>query len=72
MISDLQALECAGIDLLPVTTNLIDVVWGGEKPARPCNQLMVLPIKYSGRSFIIIHDKFQTPKILNCRAFLAR
>lgn len=46
-----EALDCAGIDLVPVSNNLTDVVWGGEKPPRPCNQLMVLPIKYSGRSW---------------------
>ena len=47
---DLQAVECAGVDLVPVPSNLVDVVWGGERPPHPCNQVMVLPIKYSGNS----------------------
>ena len=47
---DLQAVECAGVDLVSVPSNLVDVVWGGERPPRPCNQVMVLPIEYSGIS----------------------
>lgn len=32
-------------------TNLVDIVWEEEKPSRPCNQLIVLSIQYSGNFF---------------------
>ena len=49
-VTYMQAVECAGVDLVSVPSNLVDVVWGGERPPRPCNQVMVLPIEYSGNS----------------------
>lgn len=34
-----------------VDENLIDVVWGDKRPARPSEKVIVQPIEYSGRSF---------------------
>ena len=39
--------------MLAVPTNLIDKVWGTEKPARPNNPVMVLDEKYSGKDFAL-------------------
>lgn len=40
-------LEQAGHELVPVQTNLIDLVWT-DKPKRPSNPIEPLPVKYSG------------------------
>lgn len=45
-----EALECLVQTLVPMATNLVDEVWA-ERPPRPCNALMTLPVKYSGRSW---------------------
>lgn len=34
-----------------VDENLVDLVWGGERPARPSEKVIVQPVKYSGKSF---------------------
>ena len=46
-----EALECSGQILVPVTHNLVDIVWGSERPSRPTNPLFVLSTKYSGLLF---------------------
>lgn len=43
-----EALECSGQVLVGLPHNLIDVVWGSERPARPTNPLLVLSTNYSG------------------------
>lgn len=43
-----DALECSGQMLIALTFNLIDIVWGSERPPRPTNSLVVLCNKYSG------------------------
>ncbi|KAB8349657.1 hypothetical protein FH972_023676 [Carpinus fangiana] len=43
-----------GKDLKAVTENLVDAVWGKDKPARPNEPVTVHPIEYSGKS---ISDK---------------
>ena len=44
----LQALESSGQELIAVSVNLVDVVWGSNRPSPPCNPLLILPLKYSG------------------------
>ncbi|PVI02735.1 putative Xaa-Pro aminopeptidase P [Periconia macrospinosa] len=34
-----------------VDENLIDLVWGGQRPARPSEKVIVQPLKYSGKTF---------------------
>lgn len=34
-----------------VSENLIDLVWGKDRPARPSEKVIVQPLQYSGRSF---------------------
>jgi hypothetical protein len=41
-------LEAGGLFLVPVTTNLIDVIWE-DRPSVPCNVIQPLPEKYTGR-----------------------
>ena len=31
-----------------MSVNLVDVVWGSDRPSPPCNPLLILPLKYSG------------------------
>lgn len=44
----MQAVECSGQKLVPITTNLVDEVWP-ERPPRPAGPLMVLPLDYTGK-----------------------
>ncbi|BGP42998.1 hypothetical protein JCM10449v2_007013 [Rhodotorula kratochvilovae] len=54
------ALQSAGVELVPVRENLVDVVWEAEeraasagergKPARPCEEVFVLEEKFAGES----------------------
>ncbi|PIK53710.1 putative xaa-Pro aminopeptidase 1 isoform X1 [Apostichopus japonicus] len=43
-----KGLKAAGNYLVPVSDNLVDIVWGSERPEPPCSALMVQDIKFSG------------------------
>ena len=45
-----KALGAAGILLKPTRRNLIDMLWGKDRPAPPNGPVVPHPIKYSGRS----------------------
>lgn len=45
----LTHLEAAGISLVPITTNLIDVIWE-DRPTPPCNTIQPLSVKYTGKA----------------------
>ena len=34
-----------------VSENLVDLVWGKDRPSRPSEKVIVQPLEYSGRSF---------------------
>jgi Xaa-Pro aminopeptidase len=34
-----------------IQQNLIDLVWGKDRPARPSEKVRVHPVKYAGRTF---------------------
>jgi Xaa-Pro aminopeptidase len=40
-----------GSELKPVAENLVDIVWGQDKPGRPNEPVKVLDIKYAGKKF---------------------
>jgi len=40
-----------GAELKPVSENLVDTVWGKDKPARPNEKVIVLDVKYAGKKF---------------------
>ncbi|KAI0022087.1 aminopeptidase-like protein [Xylariomycetidae sp. FL0641] len=42
--------KSGGKELVPVSENLVDGVWGSEKPARPAEPVIVLDEKYAGKS----------------------
>ncbi|KZT24163.1 Creatinase/aminopeptidase [Neolentinus lepideus HHB14362 ss-1] len=42
--------------LVPLRDNLVDQVWGNERPQRPTNKVFPLKLKYSGQSH---HDKIK-------------
>jgi len=45
-----KSFEKVGSTLVPTETNLVDIVWGDERPPRPKNQVFVLEEKYAGRN----------------------
>ncbi|KAL1681739.1 peptidase M24, structural domain-containing protein [Schizophyllum commune] len=45
-----KELAPLGSSLVPLTTNLVDVVWGAAKPARPSNEVFYLAEEFSGES----------------------
>jgi Xaa-Pro aminopeptidase len=47
---DEMVQKAGGSGLKAVSQNLIDLVWGDERPARPSNPVVLLPEKYSGKS----------------------
>ena len=49
-----SALKGKGIKLRPVARNLVDRLWGRERPAAPSSPVSVHPLKLAGRS---AHDK---------------
>ncbi|KAK5997394.1 putative Xaa-Pro aminopeptidase P [Cladobotryum mycophilum] len=42
--------KSGGSDLLPLDDNLVDIVWGQDRPARPLLPIKVLDEKFSGKS----------------------
>jgi len=46
-----ETLEKNGSTLVGVQENLIDLVWGKERPARPSEKVRVHPEKYAGKTF---------------------
>ncbi len=42
-------LEAKGSKLIPLSTNLVDEVWGSKRPPRPASKVFALDIKYTGR-----------------------
>jgi Xaa-Pro aminopeptidase len=45
-----QALEPSGIKLKPTRANLVDRIWGRERPAPPASPVVPHALKYAGRS----------------------
>ena len=39
-----------GESLLPIKQNLVDIVWGDHRPARPQEKIKVHPFEYSGKN----------------------
>ncbi|NXL64528.1 XPP2 aminopeptidase, partial [Chordeiles acutipennis] len=46
-----QALHGSGRTLLPIETNLVDQVWGDERPPPPTSQIYSLPAEFTGSSW---------------------
>lgn len=44
-------LEKNGSTLVGVEQNLVDLVWGKDRPARPSEKVRVHPGKYAGKTF---------------------
>ena len=44
-------LQKTGASLIGVSQNLVDTVWGGERPAPPQEKVRVHPEKYAGKTF---------------------
>ena len=42
--------KCGGAELLPMDENLVDLVWGDERPPHPREVITVLPDKFAGKS----------------------
>lgn len=52
----LAALEPAGIVLSPLEANLVDMIWGNNRPKPPLDPVSVHPLEFAGRS---ADDKIQ-------------
>ncbi|CAG8931799.1 unnamed protein product [Penicillium salamii] len=46
-----ETLEKNGSTLVGVQENLVDLVWGKDRPARPSEKVRVHPAKYAGKTF---------------------
>ncbi|KAF7561901.1 hypothetical protein G7046_g2238 [Stylonectria norvegica] len=42
--------KCGGADLLPIDDNLVDLVWGDQRPARPREAVIIHLDKFAGKS----------------------
>ena len=49
-----SSLKTAGHDLVAIQPNLVDLVWGEERPAPPSAEVFEHPIQYSGRCIVYI------------------
>ncbi|RUS34439.1 peptidase M24, structural domain-containing protein [Jimgerdemannia flammicorona] len=47
-----DSLSAVGSVLAPIEKNLVDIVWGDEKPVPPKNPVVVHPLKYAGKSHL--------------------
>ncbi|HYD15000.1 MAG TPA: aminopeptidase family protein P, partial [Hyphomicrobium sp.] len=45
-----ETLKAAGIELKPTRRNLVDVIWGKDRPGAPDGPVNPHPLKYAGRS----------------------
>lgn len=45
----IQKLESHGISFVPIETNLVDIVWGDQKPADKEAKVWPLELKYTGK-----------------------
>lgn len=46
-----ETLEKNGSSLVGIQQNLVDLVWGKDRPARPSEKVRVHPVKYAGKPF---------------------
>lgn len=46
-----ETLEKNGSSLVGIQQNLVDLVWGKDRPAAPRELVKVHPLKYAGKSF---------------------
>jgi len=46
-----KSLKKTGHTVVTPTENLVDIVWGAEKPKQPCGAVFVLPLQYTGKSW---------------------
>ncbi|KAJ5665334.1 Xaa-Pro aminopeptidase P [Penicillium maclennaniae] len=46
-----ETLEKNGSSLVGIQQNLVDLVWGKDRPARPVEKVRVHPVKYAGKPF---------------------
>jgi Xaa-Pro aminopeptidase len=43
-------LSVSGQTLVQIRQNLVDLVWGGQRPACPTDKLMVLGVEFTGKT----------------------
>ncbi|KAJ5176737.1 Xaa-Pro aminopeptidase P [Penicillium canariense] len=46
-----ETLEKNGSSLVGIQQNLVDLVWGKDRPSRPSEKVRVHPVKYAGKPF---------------------
>ncbi|KAF2359560.1 Peptidase M24 C-terminal domain [Trinorchestia longiramus] len=66
-----KELKSAGHELVPVVPNLVDVVWGADRPPRPSNPVIVHDERWTGRDHLNkIADLRATLKEKQCYAIV--
>lgn len=48
-----QALHGSGRTLLPIETNLVDQVWGGQRPPPASSEIYSLPAEFTGVTAVL-------------------
>ena len=46
-----KSAQSNGIELVEVTNNLVDTIWGPEQPGQPNKPIVPLEIKFTGKSW---------------------
>ncbi|KAI9754051.1 MAG: hypothetical protein M1815_005845 [Lichina confinis] len=46
-----RIVKKGGKGLVPLRENLVDIVWGDDRPARPSNRVKVLGLEYAGKRY---------------------
>ena len=46
-----ETLEKNGSSLVGIQSNLVDLVWGKDRPSRPQEKVRVHPVEYAGKPF---------------------
>ncbi|OAX80378.1 hypothetical protein ACJ72_05290 [Emergomyces africanus] len=46
-----ETIKKSGGSLQGVQENLVDLVWGKDRPSRPCEKVAIHPIEFAGKSF---------------------
>lgn len=58
-------LDAAGIHLVAIENNLVDIVWDKEKPSRPTGSAMPLELKYTGERSCLLSQCQMESRLAN-------
>jgi Xaa-Pro aminopeptidase len=47
----MKSIKYQKVKLIPIEDNLVDIVWGHDRPSRPSNPVKILPQHFAGKEF---------------------